>query len=291
MLFSRLSKKDKIIVIIFIAPSIIGLSIFYIIPFIWMIFYSFYDQPVNGNFVGLRNYIDLINNEIYRKALFNSGLFTGISVPLIITFSLVIAILLNQRIHFRRTLRTSFIVPLVVPIASIILFFEYIFDYNGLINKILSLFNVQNIDWINSSWTMGLVIIIYVWKNLGYNIVLFLAGLQGIPKEYYEAADIDGAGVFTKFFNITIIYLTPTIFFVIIISIINSFKVFKEIYLLSGNYPHESIYMLQHFINNMFNKLDYHKLVTSAVLMAIFVYLVIFILFKIQKKVEKVIGG
>lgn len=291
MLFSRLSKKDKIIVIIFIAPSIIGLSIFYIIPFIWMIFYSFYDQPVNGNFVGLRNYIDLINNEIYRKALFNSGLFTGISVPLIITFSLVIAILLNQRIHFRRTLRTSFIVPLVVPIASIILFFEYIFDYNGLINKILSLFNVQNIDWINSSWTMGLVIIIYVWKNLGYNIVLFLAGLQGIPKEYYEAADIDGAGVFTKFFNITIIYLTPTIFFVIIISIINSFKVFKEIYLLSGNYPHESIYMLQHFINNMFNKLDYHKLVTSAVLMAIFVYLVIFILFKIQKKVERVIGG
>lgn len=115
-------------------------------------------------------------------------------------------------------------------------------------------------------------------------MILFLAGLQGIPKEYYEAADIDGAGTLTKFFNITAVYLMPTTFFVIIISIINSFKVFKEVYLLSGSYPHESIYMLQHYLNNMFNKLDYHKLVTSAVLMALILYLIIFILFKLQKE-------
>ncbi|MGF7058760.1 carbohydrate ABC transporter permease [Brassicibacter mesophilus] len=290
-MFLRFSKKDKLLAALFIAPSIIGLLVFYILPFIWMILYSFFDQPVNGSFVGFNNYIGLINNGIYRKALLNSGIFTGVSVPLIIVLSLVLAILLNQKIHFKNTLRTSFIVPLVVPVASIILFFEYLFDYNGFINKILSLFNMTNIDWVNSSWAMYLVIIIYIWKNLGYNIVLFLAGLQGIPKEYYEAADIDGAGVLAKFFNITIIYLMPTTFFVIIISIINSFKVFKEIYLLSGNYPHESIYMLQHYINNMFNKLDYHKLVTSAVLMAIFVYLIIFILFRLQKRVERYIEG
>lgn len=290
-MFLRFSKKDKLLAALFIAPSIIGLLVFYILPFIWMILYSFFDQPVNGSFVGFNNYIGLINNGIYRKALLNSGIFTGVSVPLIIVLSLVLAILLNQKIHFKNTLRTSFIVPLVVPVASIILFFEYLFDYNGFINKVLSLFNMTNIDWVNSSWAMYLVIIIYIWKNLGYNIVLFLAGLQGIPKEYYEAADIDGAGVLAKFFNITIIYLMPTTFFVIIISIINSFKVFKEIYLLSGNYPHESIYMLQHYINNMFNKLDYHKLVTSAVLMAIFVYLIIFILFRLQKRVERYIEG
>jgi multiple sugar transport system permease protein len=290
-MFLRFSKKDKLLAVLFIAPSIIGLLVFYILPFIWMILYSFFDQPVNGSFVGFNNYIGLINNGIYRKALLNSGIFTGVSVPLIIVLSLVLAILLNQKIHFKNTLRTSFIVPLVVPVASIILFFEYLFDYNGFINKVLSLFNMTNIDWVNSSWAMYLVIIIYIWKNLGYNIVLFLAGLQGIPKEYYEAADIDGAGVLAKFFNITIIYLMPTTFFVIIISIINSFKVFKEIYLLSGNYPHESIYMLQHYINNMFNKLDYHKLVTSAVLMAIFVYLIIFILFRLQKRVERYIEG
>ncbi len=287
----RLSIKDKIVALLLITPSVIGILVFYIIPFIWMVIYSFFDKPVNGSFVGFKNYIDLINNGVYRKALSNTALFTGISVPLIIILSLILAILLNQKIHFKSTLRTSFIVPLVVPVASVILFFEYIFDYHGLINKIFSMLNINATDWLNSPQAMLVVIIIYVWKNLGYNMILFLAGLQGIPKEYYEAADIDGAGTLTKFFNITAVYLMPTTFFVIIISIINSFKVFKEVYLLSGSYPHESIYMLQHYLNNMFSKLDYHKLVTSAVLMAVILYLIIFILFKIQKKVERYIEG
>ncbi|SDY97647.1 carbohydrate ABC transporter membrane protein 1, CUT1 family (TC 3.A.1.1.-) [Proteiniborus ethanoligenes] len=290
-MLSRFSIKDKFIAVLFIAPSVIGISVFYIIPFIWMVIYSFFDKPVNGSFVGFKNYIDLINNGIYRKALSNTAIFTGISVPLIIILSLILAILLNQKIHFKHTLRTSFIVPLVVPVASVILFFEYIFDYHGLVNKIFSMLNINATDWLNSPHAMLVVIIIYVWKNLGYNMILFLAGLQGIPKEYYEAADIDGAGALTKFFNITSIYLMPTTFFVIIISIISSFKVFKEVYLLSGSYPHESIYMLQHYLNNMFSKLDYHKLVTSAVLMAVVLYLIIFILFKIQKKVERYIEG
>lgn len=290
-MLSRLSKKDKIIAILFIAPSIIGILVFYIIPFIWMVVYSFFDKPVNGDFVGFENYIDLINNGVYRKALSNTAIFTGISVPLIIILSLILAILLNKKIHFKHTLRASFIIPLVIPVASVILFFEYIFDQYGLINKIFSIFSLNTRDWLNSPFAMLAVIIIYLWKNLGYNIILFLAGLQAIPKEYYEAADIDGAGTLTKFFNITSIYLMPTTFFVIIISIINSFKVFREVYLLSGSYPHESIYMLQHYLNNMFNKLDYHKLVTSAVLMAILLYLIIFLLFKIQKRIERYTEG
>lgn len=290
-MLSRFSMKDKIVALLLIVPSIIGILVFYVAPFTWMVIFSFFDKPVNGSFVGLSNYIDLINNEVYRKALSNTAIFTGISVPLIIVLSLILAILLNQKIHFKHTLRTSFIIPLVVPVASVILFFEYIFDYHGLINKIFSIFNIKTTDWLNSSFAMVVVVIIYVWKNLGYNMILFLAGLQGIPKEYYEAADIDGAGILTKFFNITAVYLMPTTFFVIVISIINSFKVFKEVYLLSGSYPHESIYMLQHYLNNMFNKLDYHKLVTSAVLMAVILYLIIFILFKIQKRVERYIEG
>lgn len=290
-MLSKLSIKDKIVALLLIVPSVIGILVFYVLPFIWMVIYSFFDKPINGSFVGFKNYIDLINNGVYRKALSNTAIFTGISVPMIIILSLILAILLNQKIHFKHTLRTSFIVPLVVPVASIILFFEYIFDYYGVINKILSILNLNAIDWLNSSFAMVVVVIIYIWKNLGYNIILFLAGLQGIPKEYYEAADIDGAGTLTKFFNITFIYLIPTTFFVIIISIINSFKVFKEVYLLSGSYPHESIYMLQHYINNMFSKLDYHKLVTSAVLMAILLYLIIFILFKIQRSIERYTEG
>ncbi|SHK42645.1 carbohydrate ABC transporter permease [Paramaledivibacter caminithermalis] len=285
-MISKFKKTETTSALFFLAPSVIGLLIFYIIPFIWMIFYSFFDSPINGRFVGLQNYINLISNGVYKLAVTNTIVFTGISVPLIIGFSLLLSILLNKKIYFRHGLRTSFIVPLVVPVASVILFFELLFDTRGFINGILAFLNISPIDWLNSSWAMLVVIIIYIWKNIGYNIVLFLAGLQGIPKEYYEAVSIDGAGPVAQFFNITLIYLMPTTFFVIIISIINSFKVFREVYLLAGDYPHQSIYMLQHYMNNMFRKLDYHKLVTSAILMAAVIYLIVLIMFKIQKRIN-----
>ncbi|MTI65247.1 MAG: sugar ABC transporter permease [Firmicutes bacterium] len=287
----KIKRGEKLSILLFLAPSLIGLLVFYIIPFGGMIFYSFFDSPINGSFVGFKNYIELLNNKIYRQAVYNTVIFTGISVPLIIVISLILAILLNKKVYFKHKLRTSFVVPLVVPVASIILFFELFFDSNGFINYLISKLGLTTIDWMNSNWAMVVVIILYIWKNVGYNIILFLAGLQNIPKEYYEAADIDGAGVLDKFFNITIIYLIPTMFFVLIISIINSFKVFKELYLLAGDYPHQSIYMLQHFMNNMFRKLDYHKLVTSAILMAIVVYLLVFILFRLQRRINDYIGG
>ncbi len=290
-MFSKYKKKETIMALILIAPSVIGLLIFYIIPFIWMIIYSFFDSPINGKFVGLQNYINLLGNNAYKQAVANTAIFTGISVPLIIILSLLLSMLLNKKIRFSHEFRTAFIVPLVVPVASIIIFFELLFNYRGFLNRVLDFFNIAPIDWMNSSYAMIAVIIIYISKNVGYNIILFLAGLQGIPKEYYEAASIDGAGPIAKFFNITLVYLMPTTFFVIIISIINSFKVFREVYLLAGDYPHQSIYMLQHYMNNAFRKLDYHKLVTSAILMTLVIYIFVFILFKVQKKINDAMGN
>lgn len=290
-MFSKFKKKETIMALILIAPSVIGLLIFYIIPFIWMIIYSLFDSPINGKFVGIQNYIDLLGNNAYKQAVANTAIFTGISVPLIIILSLLLSMLLNKKIRFSHEFRTAFIVPLVVPVASVIIFFELLFDYRGFLNRILDFFNIVPIDWMNSSYAMIAVITIYIWKNVGYNIILFLAGLQGIPKEYYEAASIDGAGPAAKFFHITLVYLMPTTFFVIIISIINSFKVFREVYLLAGDYPHQSIYMLQHYMNNAFRKLDYHKLVTSAILMTLVIYIFVFILFKVQKRINDAIGN
>lgn len=286
----KAAKREEISAVLFIAPSVIGVLIFFIIPFLWMIYYSFFDSPFNGNFVGLRNYTDLISNSSYKQAVTNTIVFTGISVPLIIIISLLISVLLNKNIYFRQQIRTAFIVPLVVPVASIILFFELLFDQRGFMNAVLNRLNALPVDWMNSSWAMFVVILIYVWKNIGYNIILFLAGLQNIPKEYYEAASIDGANAIVQFFKITVVYLMPTTFFVLVISIINSFKVFKEVYLLAGDYPHQSIYMLQHYMNNMFRKLDYHKLVTSAILMALVIYLLLFILYRVQNRINKIIG-
>ena len=270
---------------VFLTPSVIGLGIFYLLPFIWMIYYSFLSHPVNGVFVGLENYIELINNNVYRLAMTNTAIFTLISVPLITLLSLLVALLLNRNIYFREKLRSSFIIPLVVPVASIILFFDILFDTRGVLNNLLSVIGLQPIDWLNSNASILVIIVIFIWKNIGYNIILFLAGLSRIPKVYYEAASIEGANRLQKFFKITVVYLTPTIFFVVVISIINSFKVFKEIYLLAGNYPHNRIYMLQHYLNNMFAKLEYNKLVTSAILFAFVICIFLYLFFKLQKKI------
>ncbi|WP_330371239.1 carbohydrate ABC transporter permease [Alkaliphilus transvaalensis] len=272
---------------LYLIPSIVGLSIFYLLPFIWMIYYSFLSNPVNGRFVGFQNYIELINNNVYRLALGNTALFTLISVPSIILLSLLVALLLNKNMYYKEKLKASFIIPLVVPVASIILFFDLLFDTRGVLNNFLTRMGGNPIDWLNSNWSMLAIIIIFIWKNIGYNIVLFMAGLAKIPTEYYEAASIEGANSLQKFLNITIVYLSPTMFFVLVISIINSFKIFKEIYLLAGEYPHRRIYMLQHYLNNMFIKLEYNKLVTSAILFALIIYISLFLLFKLQRKIGR----
>lgn len=285
------NKKQIYIPVLFLAPSFIGLSVFYIIPFIWMIYYSFVDSPVNGNFVGFENYISLLNNDAFRMAMKNSLTFMGISVPLIIIMSLILAILLNKITFIKDKITTGFIIPLIIPIVSIIVFFDILFDNNGVINNILLHLNLQGIDWENSKYRIVVIIVMYIWKNLGYNMVLFLAGINNIPKEYYEAAQVDGANSFQRFYNITIIYLMPTFFFVFVISIINSFKVFKETFVLDGNYPNQKIYMLQHYMNNMFYKLDYHKLVTAAIILALIIYILIFILYKLQKAANNLVNN
>ncbi len=145
----------------------------------------------------------------------------------------------------------------------------------------------RTIDWLGSDWARLVVVIVYLWKNTGYNMILFLAGLQNIPVEYYESAGIDGAGFFRKFTGITCVYLTPTAFFVMIMSIINSFKVFRETWMLAGDYPHDSIYMLQHYMNNMFASLDYQKLTSAAYLMALLIALLVFLVFSMERKIGK----
>jgi multiple sugar transport system permease protein len=260
-------RKDGIKALWFLAPSLIGFAIFYIIPFIMGIYESFTDSSLGGKFVGFDNYKEVLSSGSFHKASANTLLFTGISVPLLIMLSLLLAMLLNRSLYLRNWLRTSFVLPLVVPVASIVMFWQILFDWNGTLNAWLHYFHKERIDWIQSDWSMGIMVIMYIWKNLGYNIILFLAGLQSIPKDYYETAQIEGAGRMRQLFHITLIYLTPTMFFVILISIINSFKVFRETYLLAGEYPYDRIYMMQHYMNNMFFSLDIQKLTTAATLM------------------------
>jgi multiple sugar transport system permease protein len=280
----RLLRKDWAVAALFLAPSLIGFALFYLIPFAMGFLYSFQDSTVDGSFVGLDNYIALQASISFRKAASNTLLFTSVSVPLIIALSLLFAQLLNQKLFIRNWLQTAFVLPLVVPVASIVMIWQILFDWNGTLNAWLQSFHLERIDWMKSEWSIGVLIIVYIWKNIGYNIILFLAGLQNIPKDYYETADIEGAGKFHKWIHITLVYLTPTMFFVILISIINSFKVFRETYLIAGGYPHDRIYMLQHYMNNMFLALDVQKLTAAAVLMVGCILVFVTVMLAIERR-------
>ena len=271
----------------FFMPSLVGVSVFFLVPFLVVIYYSLVDNPVSGNFVGLSNFIALLRNMAFRRAAVNTATFSLIAVPLAVILPLLIAILLMQKIPMKSLFRTVLISPLMVPIASIVLIWEVLFHNNGVVNEWIITLGGTAIDWFKSDFSQLTIVILYLWKNVGYNMILFMAALAGIPKDITEAAALDGAGSLTTFFRIKVPYLSSTILFVTILSVINSFKVFREVYLLTGDYPYDSLYLLQHFMNNMFKSLDYQKLSSAAILMGIVMVMIIGLLFWIDRKLGK----
>lgn len=271
----------------FALPSLAGFAVFYAIPFLISLYYCFTEGVGEVRFVGFKNFIDLLNSKSFILASTNTLIFNSISVPLIMILSLLFALLLNKKLRGQAYFRMFFIIPLVIPIASVILVWKIIFDSHGILNNFLTGFGIPSVDWMRSEWSVCVLIMTYIWKNCGYNVILFMAGLNSIPKEYYESAYIDGAGTFTCFKSITLPFLIPTGFFVFIISIINSFKVFREAYLLAGSYPDLHIYMLQHFMNNNFYNLSYQRLSTAAFLMAVIIFALVFTLFRAERRFGK----
>ena len=199
--------------------------------------------------------------------------------------------MLEARIPGKSQFRTCFLSPMMVPIASIILIWQVLFHSNGVVNEFLMVFGADKINWLKSDYCMVVIVSLFLWKNLGYNMILFMAALNNIPKELIEAAELDGATGRYIFFHIKLRYLSPTVLFVTILSIINSFKIFREIYLLTGDYPYDGLYMLQHFMNNMFKHLDYQRLSAAAVFLAIVIVILIALLFLIENYFGKDVEG
>jgi multiple sugar transport system permease protein len=271
--------RDTISSSLWLAPSFLGVSMFYIVPFFVVVYYALIDSPINPHFVFLNNFINLFRNQAFMVAAANTLKFSLIAVPLAVILSLFIALMLEARIPLKSYFRTFFLSPLMVPVASVVLIWQVLFHPNGAINELIMLFGVDAIDWMQSEYSQFVVIVLFLWKNLGFNMILFMAALSNIPKELLETADVEGAGSIHKFLNIKIRYLSPTLLFVTILSLINSFKVFREVYLLTGDYPYGDLYMLQHFMNNIFRSLDYQRLAAAAIIMTIVMVIIILILF------------
>ena len=276
---------------LFLAPSLIGVFVFFILPFVVVIFYSMVDNPINHNFVFLDNFKNVLGNSSFRLAAANTLKFSSAAVPLAVILSLALAAVLDCNIPFRSQFRSFFLSPMMVPVASIVLVWQVLFHYNGVVNEFLAGFGVEKIDWLKSEYGQVVVILLFLWKNLGYNMILFMAGIGSIPKELMEVARLESASKWQIFIHIKLRYLSSTIMFVTIFSLINSFKVFREIYLLSGDYPYDSIYMLQHFMNNTFRNLDYQKLSAAAIIMSFVMIVIIGILFLTENYFGKDVEG
>ncbi len=276
---------------LFIAPSFLGVLVFFVIPFLVVIFYSMVDNPIAKNFVGIENYKVVLANNAFKRAVTNTFRFSIVAVPLAVLLSLLLAIMLEAKLPFRSQFRTFFLSPMMVPVASVVLIWQVLFSYNGAVNDLLAHFGVDKIDWLKSQYSHVVIVILFLWKNLGYNMILFMAALASIPKDILEVARLESANALQTFFYIKVRYLSSTFLFVTIMSLINSFKVFREVYMLTTDYPYDTIYMLQHFMNNMFKKLDYQKLSSAAVLMSVVMVVIIGILFLTEKYFGKDVEG
>lgn len=283
--------RDFLSSLCFSGPSWLGMAIFYFIPFGVVIYYSFTAGVVDSGFVGFRNYLAVLKNGAFRIAVRNTAVFSGIAVPLAVILALGLALMLEARIPLKSQFRTFFLSPMMVPIASIILIWQVLFHFNGAVNEFLSVFGADKIDWLKSDLCKLVIILLFLWKNLGYNMILFMAALNNIPVTLIEAAELEGASEWYILLHIKLRYLSPTTLFVTILSIINSFKVFREIYLMTGSYPYDGLYMLQHFMNNMFRDVDYQRLSAAAVLLAIVIIVLVAILFAVENYYGKDVEG
>ena len=260
------SRREAWTALAFLLPSLAGLAAMFFIPTADVIRRSFY-SAMGNSFVHLDNYKLVLENASFRLAVKNTLRFLAVCIPLLLVLSLIAALLLYRRKRFQNLFRTSLLLPLVVPVTSVVLVMQVVFTRNGLLSALCAAFGRTPADWLNSEYAFYVLVASYLWKNLGYNVILWMAGLSAIPESLYEAARVDGASEIRCFFAITLPQLSGTLFVTAVLALINSFKVFREAYLVAGQYPHSSIYLLQHVLSNWFTNLDMQKISAAAVLL------------------------
>ncbi|MBR4193340.1 MAG: sugar ABC transporter permease [Oscillospiraceae bacterium] len=277
----RLHKKP--LTFLFLIPSLIGVLLFFVLPFGMVIYYSLVNRPVGGECVGLDNFKALLDNKAFLLGAKNTGILLAVSVPLAVLLPLKLALWLERAIPMKSQLRTAFLSPMLVPIASVILVWQVLFHQNGTLNAYLG----SHIDWFHSPWSILMVLLLYLWKNIGYHTILFTAALAAIPRTYIDMANLDGASRTKQFFKVKLPFLAPTIFFVVLMSLIASMKIFREVWLLTGSYPYESLYLLQHFMNNTFRTMDYQKLSAAALMLAVIMGALIAVLLRVESCLDR----
>ena len=261
----------------FIAASLIGTGVFLLLPYAYVVVNSFI-KTGSGSFAGLDNYGAVLGSEAFMTAMGNTALFMAVSVPVILALSLLISVYIYENPRLAGCLKTSFLVPIAIPVSSVVLMWRFLFDDNGIINGVLNACGMDTVNWMNTGAAFWILVLSYVWKNLGYNIILWLAALSAIDPAIGEAARIDGAGGWQRLTRVTLPAAKNGAFVIIVLAALSSFKVFREAYLVAGEYPHDSIYMVQHIFNNWFRNLEIDKLAAGAVINSLILIVLVLLL-------------
>ncbi|GGE23280.1 sugar ABC transporter permease [Marinithermofilum abyssi] len=273
---------------LFIAPQLIGLCVFALLPLLGVVGLSMTEWDGFGKvkFVGWNNFIQQIDNDAFWMALWNTVYYTLMVIPASITLSLLLALALNK-VRGKAIYRLFYFMPVVTSSVSIGVIWIWILNGDfGILNQILKQIGIEGPDWLtDTDWVMPSIAMLSVWWGLGYNMVIFLAGLQGISRSYYEAADIDGANALQKFWHITLPLLSPTTFFITIMAVITSFQVFDQAYVMTQGGPAKASYtMVYHIYDQAF--VHYQMGASSAAALILFLIILVFTLiqFRMSKR-------
>ncbi len=262
---------------VFLAPSLFGVLLFVILPFGDVVRRSFM-TAVTKEAAGVKNYKIIFTNSAFLLAVKNTLKFTLVCIPLMVALGLVIALAMGSIRHMQ-TVKSLYLFPLAMPTAAVAVVWKMVFYEKGFLNKYLEQFGIGGgVDYIGSGAAFYVLAGTYIWKNLGYTIVLWLAGIMGVNGDMMEAARVDGAGKMQRFWYVLFPNLKGSLYIIVVISFLNSFKIYREAYLVAGAYPHDSIYMLQHLFNNWFVNLDLDKMAAAAVVCTMFFLIFILLL-------------
>lgn len=287
---SKRKKMDYIAGYTMILPLVLGLGVFYFYPIFRVFYDSFHEVGAfnKSKWVGIQNYVTMFQDETMWQALFNTFRYVIVIVPAVIILALILAVFLNMKIKGKAFFRVVYFIPAITMSAAVAMIWRWMFngDY-GLINYILNLFGMESVQFLsnpNLAWIS--ICVVTIWSNVGYNMIILLAGVQGISKSYYEAASMDGAGSIRQFFTITLPLITPTLFFVLVTTLIGTFQIFDTIYMMiskTGIAMTASESMVVYFYKNAF---EFSKKGYASAL-AVFLFVIIMVITAVQMKLQK----
>lgn len=277
----------KRLVLPFLLPGVAGILVFYVIPFFGGIWYSLTDGSYLNEFVGFQNYLNVWRNQMFQLGLKNTMELSLICAPGLFLVSFVLSALLNRIRPTGGFFRSSVLLPYLMPSSAVLIIWLLWFDYGGPVNRMLTVLGGERVFWLQGAELRTPVILMFLWKNLGFCVIIFMAALQAIPDALYEYATLEGSSFLRQTFTITLPMIVPSAFLVFILCWINAFRIFKEVYFIGGAYPEESLYTLQNYMNNMYGKLNYQNVTTAAYSFAVIVFALFGLLFYLQQRAQR----